>query len=155
MSKAILVVRIKGTINIPHPIERTLRELNLCKRFSATIVPDTPSYMGMLKKVKDYVAWCSIEPSFIETILMKRGKIEGDRPLSDEFVKKIGYESIGDLAKAIAEGKARLNKLDGIKPFFSLAPPRGGFKRSTKYAYTQGGVLGSNPELPNLVERML
>ncbi|MEM1525005.1 MAG: 50S ribosomal protein L30 [Nitrososphaerales archaeon] len=155
MSNALLVVRLKGTINIPHPIERTLEQLNLCKRFRATIIPNTPSYNGMLKKVKDYVAWCPIDSSFIEMILIKRGRRDGNYPLTNEFLKELGYESIGDLAKAIADGKVRLNKLNGVKPSFPLTPPRGGFKRSLKKSYNQGGLLGYNPELPKLVERML
>lgn len=109
----------------------------------------------MLKKVKDYVAWCPIDSSFIEMILIKRGRRDGNYPLTNEFLKELGYESIGDLAKAIADGKVRLNKLNGVKPSFPLTPPRGGFKRSLKKSYNQGGLLGYNPELPKLVERML
>jgi large subunit ribosomal protein L30 len=42
-----------------------------------------------------------------------------------------------------------------LKPWFSLNPPKGGFKRKTKTQYTQKGILGENNELIDLVRRMI
>ena len=63
---AYLVVRIKGTVNVPYWANSTLEDLNLGKKFNATIVPETKQTLGMLRKVKDIVAWCSADT---ETIL--------------------------------------------------------------------------------------
>ena len=45
-----------------------------------------------------------------------------------------------------AEGKRRV---------FRLNSPRGGFKRSIRRQYGQGGILGPNPKLPDLVRAMM
>jgi large subunit ribosomal protein L30 len=48
-----------------------------------------------------------------------------------------------------------MSKLEGIKPWFALSPPKGGFKRKTKTQYAQQGVLGDDSELVEIVKRML
>jgi len=50
-----LVVRIKGTVNIPAWAKTTLANLNLDKKFRATLVPENFETLGMLRKVKDIV----------------------------------------------------------------------------------------------------
>jgi len=151
----LLVVRLRGTVNVPHWAETTLRLLNLHKRFSATLVPDTPSIKGMLRKVKDYVAWAPVGADVIKELLERRGKVSRRKRLTLEDVKKLGFEDFASLAASLAEGKVSLNKLELIKPFFNLHPPRGGFPASSKKPYTQKGVLGENQELPKLVLKML
>lgn len=121
----------------------------------ATIVPDTPAYRGMLQVVKDYVAWYKADSSTILEILEKRGRMVGGRPLNIDTIKEAGYKSYEELSKALEDSKTTLSKLKNVKPFFSLASPRGGFKRSVKKPYKQGGVLGENPELSALIRRML
>ena len=49
----------------------------------------------------------------------------------------------------------RLSAVKGLRPFFNLSPPRGGFKVSTRRKFGEGGVLGMNPKLPELVRRMI
>lgn len=150
-----MVVRLRGGVNAPHRVERTLRQLNLPKLFSATIVPPTPSYIGMLKTAKDYIAWCEADAPLIEKILEKRGRVEGWRPITSEHLNKLGFKNFRELAEALVECKTQLNRLNGVKPFFTLHPPRKGFKRSLRRPYSDGGTLGENPELPSIVERML
>ncbi|NHV96320.1 MAG: 50S ribosomal protein L30 [Thaumarchaeota archaeon] len=150
----LLVVRLRGTINVPHWAEMTLRLLNLDKRYTATLVTDTPSVRGMLKKVKDYVAWSPAEAELIKELLEKRGKVSRRKRLTLEEVRKLGFEDFASLAASLAEGKISLNKLSLIKPFFTLHPPRGGFPASSRRLY-RDGVLGENPELPKLVSKML
>ncbi len=55
----------------------------------------------------------------------------------------------------MADGKATLSKLSPLKPWFALAPPVHGSKRSTKKLYGQKGVLGANKELDTIVRRMI
>ncbi|HEX6028401.1 MAG TPA: uL30 family ribosomal protein, partial [Nitrososphaeraceae archaeon] len=44
---AYLVVRIRGTVNMPHWANNTLDNLNLDKRFRATVIPENPESLGM------------------------------------------------------------------------------------------------------------
>lgn len=151
---AYLVVRIKGTVNIPGWAKTTLDGLNLDKRFRATIVPDNEEYLGMLRKVKEIVAWTKADAAIVKELLEKRGRKSGYRPLSGDDLPK-EYKTIDALAAAIAENKVAMSKLEGIKPWFALSPPKGGFKRKTKTQHSQAGVLGDDSELVEIVKRML
>lgn len=41
---AYLVVRMRGTVNVPYWADTTLESLNLAKKFRATIVPESAEY---------------------------------------------------------------------------------------------------------------
>jgi len=60
-----------------------------------------------------------------------------------------------ELASSLTEGKSTLSKLKPLKPWFAMAPPKHGFKRSTKKLYGQKGILGHNKELITIVRRMM
>ncbi|MGQ9468821.1 MAG: 50S ribosomal protein L30 [Nitrososphaerales archaeon] len=154
MANSLLVVRLRGTINVREPVKKILEQLHLTKRFRATIIPDTPDYRGMLIVAKDHVAWFPIKSSFISKLIKERGRKEGWKPLSLNDIKKMNFKSFDDLAKSLEKGEIVL-KEKGIKPFFALSPPIGGFKRSTRRMYAQGGILGENPELISIVEKMI
>ena len=151
---AYLVVRIKGTVNIPQWARMTLDGLNLDRRFRATIVPESDEYLGMLRRVKEEVAWTKADAGIVKELLEKRGRKTGYKPLDKSDLPK-EYKNIDELASAIAENKVSMNKLEGIKPWFALSPPKGGFKRKTKTQYAQQGVLGDDSELVEIVKRML
>jgi large subunit ribosomal protein L30 len=151
---AYLVVRIKGTINIPQWAKTTLTGLNLDKRFRATIVPESPEYVGMLKRVKEEVAWTKADAGIVKDLLEKRGRKTGYKPLNESDIPQ-EFKTFDKLAVAIAENKVSISKLEGIKPWFALSPPKGGFKRKTKTQYGQKGVLGDDNELIGIVKRML
>ncbi len=151
---AYLVVRIKGTVNIPEWARTTLDGLNLDRRFRATIVPESAEYLGMLRKVKEVVAWTKADAGIVKELLEKRGRKTGYKPLTKADLPK-EYKSVEDLASAIAENKISMSKIEGIKPWFALGPPKGGFRRKTKTQYTQRGVLGDDAELAEIVKKML
>lgn len=155
MGKSILVVNMRGMVNSSAGIRKTLSNLNIEKRFNATIVPDTPTYRGMLQKAKDHISWCETTPLLTKKLLESRGRTEGWRPLRPEDLKILGLQDLGGLAENLSESKIILSDLKTVKHYFTLAPPRGGFKRSTRRNYNQGGVLGKNPDLPKIVEKML
>lgn len=151
---AYLVVRIKGTVNIPQRAKKTLDGLNLEKRFRATIVPEGTEYLGMLRRVKEEIAWTKADAGIIKELLEKRGRKTGYKPITKPDLPK-EYNDIDQLAAAIAENKITMSKIGGIKPWFALNPPRGGFKRKTKTQYAQDGILGEDGDLTEIVKRML
>ena len=155
MTKSYLIVNMRGMVKTSTNVKDTLKSLNLEKRFRATIVPETQSYKGMLKKAKDQVAWCVASPSIIKQLLEKRGRMEGWKPLLNDDIQKLGFENLDSLANDISESKVILQKIKGVKPSFALSPPKGGFKRSIRRNYNEGGILGANPDLPKIVETML
>lgn len=151
---AYVVLRIKGTVNVPHWARYTLDNLSLYKKFWATLLPETPESIGMLRKIKDFVAWSHVDASFVKELLEKRGKTIGSKPLK-LLPDSVPYNDIDELAADLAKDKIRLSSLQMVKPWFALNPPRGGFKRKTKTQYHQKGVLGEDKELVEIIKRMI
>ncbi len=147
------VIRLRGNVNVNRKIRETLAMLRLYKKHHCTVVPDTPSYRGMLNVVKDYVAYGKIDAENLATLLRKRGRLTGNKPVTDEYVREtLGYSSIEEFAKAVVEGKANLKDLPELKPVFRLHPPRKGLK-NIKWHYPLGD-LGEHGEIARLLYRM-
>ncbi len=155
MVKAYLVVRIKGQADVPHWAQTTLKLLKLERKYRATILPAKENTLGMLNKVKHYVSWHEIDSALAKELLDKKGRKSGYKKISDADLGETDYKTIDELANALAEGKTSLTKLKPLKPWFALAPPRHGFKRSTKRMYGQKGILGQNKELATIVRNMM
>ena len=155
MAKAFLVVRIKGQADVPYWAKTTLELLKLDKKFRATIIPVKENTQGMLDKVKHYVSWKELDVSLAKELIEKKARKSGYKKVTPEDYSKIGFKNSDELATALAEGKSSLAKLKPLKPWFALAPPRHGFKRSTKKMYAEKGILGNNPELDTLIRRMI
>ena len=155
MAKAFLVVRIKGQVDVPHWAKTTLNLLKLEKKFRATIIPAKENTLGMLDKVKHYVSWQEVDSSLAKELLDKKARKSGYKKITPEDLKKIGFNTVDELAASLAEGKISMTKLKPLKPWFALSPPKHGFKKSTKRMYGEKGVLGQNNELGNLVRNMI
>ncbi len=155
MVNAYLVLRIKGQVDVPHWAKTTLELLKLEKKYRATIIPAKENTLGMLNKIKHYVSWIEADAGLAKELLDKKARKTGYQKITPEDLKELGFGSTDELAASLAEGKATLSKLKPLKPWFALAPPRHGFKRSTKRMYGQKGVLGQNKELGTLVRNMM
>ncbi len=155
MGKAFLVIRMKGTINVPHWARTTLDLLHLDKRFRATIIPEKDNTKGMLDKIKHYASWQVIDIPTAKELIEKKARKDGYKKLTTEDISKLGFKSVDDLAKSLTDGSVTLSKLKPLKPWFALAPPKHGFKRSTKKMYGEGGILGSHKELMAQVRLMI
>jgi len=138
------IIRIRGDVNISQSVRETFNRLRIRRKYSCVILAKPSAIeLGMLKKIKDYVAFGEIDKSTFEKVVEKRGQLI-DRS------KKI------DLKKAAGEiesGKGY--KESGLKPFFRLHPPRGGIE-SKKHFGVGKGVLGNHKnQINKLIERML
>ncbi len=152
---AFLVVRMRGTVNVPFWALTTLKNLYLNKRFSATLVPETSDYLGMLRKIKEWVAWSKADSEIVKTLIEKRGKKITQLDSQKEGKKKDDYKGIDELVNVIVNDKIKFSDQNNIKPWFSLNPPRGGFKKKSKKQFTDGGILGNNKDLLEIVKRMI
>ena len=155
MVNAYLVVRIKGQADVPHWATHTMTLLKLDKKYRATILPIKENTLGMLNKVKHYVSWTEIDSTLAKELIDKKARKSGYRKVTSDDLKELGFSSSDELGTALSEGKATLSKLKPLKPWFALAPPRYGFKRSTKKLYGQKGILGQNKELGTIVRNMI
>ena len=153
---ALLVVRMRGTVNVPYWALTTLKNLYLNKKFSATLVPETKNYLGMLIKINQWVAWSKADSDIIKTLIEKRGKKKSPTLESkDENKSKSDYKGVDELVDVIVNDKIKFSDQNNIKPWFSLNPPKGGFKKNTKRQFSDGGILGNNKELLEIVKRMV
>jgi large subunit ribosomal protein L30 len=150
------VLRLRGKGDLRHSVKDTLRLLHLTRQNHCTVVPQDPTYRGMLHLVKDYVTWGEVDPEVLARLLLKRGRQVGDRPIDDAFIKDHSkYKSIWDLSQALAKGDARLSEVRELRPVLRLPPPRRGF-RGIKRGFHDGGDLGYRGKAINdLLGRML
>jgi len=136
------IVQVRGVVNTRRDIKDTLKMLRLHHINHCVFVPDTPENLGMIRKVKDYVAYGEVDEGTVTTLLETRGKVTGDVPLTDDYVREHStYANIAEFAKALASGNARLSDMPGMKPVLRLHPPRKGYK-TIKRTFPQGGALG-------------
>ncbi|MBI4449131.1 uL30 family ribosomal protein [Candidatus Woesearchaeota archaeon] len=121
------VIRIRGDVNLGEPIRRTFHGLHLHRRNYLTLVPSSPTYLGMIEKLDPFLTWGEINETTKKELLAKRGE------------------------------ETTINGKKTYKPFFRLAPPRKGFERKgTKKRFSDGGALGYRGEKINdLILRML
>jgi len=153
--KCLAVIRVRGRSDIFHEIKQTMELLHLHRNCHATLVDDRPAYLGMLQKAHNFLTWGEVSKENIALLLKKRGRLVGNKKLTDDYAKELGYKSLDELAEAIYEGKVEFNKLPKIKPVFRLHPPSKEFKGKIKRSYTMGGVTGYRGEdINNLIKRM-
>ena len=152
----IAVVRVRGSVNTPAKIKDTLKMLHLLKVNHCIVIDDSPTYKGMLQKAKDWITWGEISEEMMTKLLEKRGRLPGNKRLTDEYIKEnTKFKSIADFVKAFMEGKATLKDIPGLKPYFRLNPPRGGYE-DLKKQYTNKGTLGyRGAGMDKLLKRMI
>jgi len=138
----IVVIRISGLIGIEKRKREALERLMLRKKFTAILIHEKE--LPKLLNVKDFIAFGKIDEKTLRMLLAARGK-KDNKPLS----------AVTDsIVKGLLEEKTTLKK-EGLKPYFGLHPPRGGFKnKSLKLGYPIG-VTGKNDKINELIQRML
>ncbi|ASJ14601.1 50S ribosomal protein L30 [Thermococcus radiotolerans] len=150
------LIRLRSGIRAKGDVRDTLAMLRLHRINHLVLVDDNPSYKGMVQKVKDYITWGEIDAETLAELLRKRGRLIGNRPITDEYVKEKLGMTIEEFAEKVVAGEMKLTDLPNIKPVFRLHPPRGGLKGSKKRSFKEGGALGYRGERINdLIERML
>ena len=153
-----LVIRVRSNIGIERSIKETMSYLNLTRVNHAVLVPENDTYAGMLQKSKDYVTWGKVDESTISNLISERGRLVGDKPITDAVVKSAtDYKNIKDFASAIASGDSTTKAISDMKPVFRLHPPRGskGWGGSKRH-FSVGGALGFRGDaISDLVGRMM
>ena len=151
-----VVVRVRGTVNVKSEISDTLKMLRLNQVNHCVLVPKKKTYQGMLQKVKDYVTWGDAKPETMAKLIIRRGRLEGDKKISDKYIKaNSDYSSVMAFAKALVKGEAQYKDIKGIKPVIRLHPPRKGYE-GLKRSYNEGGALGyRGHDIDELIDRML
>lgn len=138
----LVVIRISGMVKVKRDVAETLDRLRLRRKYACVLIDSSNiSEMGMLKKVKHFVAYGEIDKEMLEELIGARGAL----------IEKGGKIDAGKIASSLIEGK-KLKDL-GLKPFFRLHPPRKGIKSKLQFPK---GVLGNHgSKINELIGRML
>jgi large subunit ribosomal protein L30 len=147
------VIRMTGNVGVHGRIRDTLKMLGLKVANNCVVVPEIPSYKGMIDKVKDYVTYGTISLEAFTAMLEKRGRLEGDKRLTEEALKSMEHKNVEELAKAIFDGKINM-KDTKLKRTFKLTPPKHGFKSTTRQ-YPKGSLGNRGDAINELIERMI
>jgi len=146
-NSTLAVIRISGLVNVKKEIKNTLDRMRLRRKYTCTLINSSDkNVLGMLEKVKHYVAYGTIDESTLLLLIKNRAKIDKN----DKSNKKTNINP-EEMTKELINGKT-LKQL-GLKPFFRLHPPRKGIKSKLQYPK---GVLGNNKkDINKLIERMI
>lgn len=137
----ILVIRISGDTQIPVRVAETLFRIRLRRKYTATLLEDTPENRKLLLNIRDFVAYGTPSDALLEKLLEARGSMKSKKTF--------------DAKKAVSILQAKGLAESGLKPFFRLHPPRKGID-SKKHFGVGKGVLGDHQKaIDNLAERML
>ena len=151
------IVRLKGSSNVKKEVERTLKLLRLHKKNHCSIIPATKNYVGMLKKVERYVTWGELDPEILKALLKNRGKLPGNKRLTEEYLKEKTGKSFDAISEELINNNLKIKDIPGLKPFFRLKPPSKGLERKgIKIPYSVGGAFGYRGKNINLLlKRMI
>ena len=128
-------------VNRNGDIEETLFRLKLRRKYACTLINETKENLGMIKKVRSFVAYGKIDKETLLELVKKRGQ-----PV--EKSKKIDAEKV---VEHLIKNKNFENT--GIKPFFRLHPARGGI--SSKQHFPKGVLGDHGDKINDLIRRML
>lgn len=143
------VIKIRGDVGVRRGIKDTFNMLNLERKNTCVVIPETPQYLGMVKKIKDYVTWGPVSEEILTEMVRKRARTKDNEKLNEEFFKKNRVE---DMVKKIMEGK--IKEIE-INAYFRLSPPSKGFKGSIKQHYPKGALGNRKERINELLKRML
>jgi large subunit ribosomal protein L30 len=139
-SLLIAVIRIAGQVKLKTSIANTLYRLRLRKKYSCVLIIPNKDILGLIKKVRHYIAYGEIGRETLIKLLKARAKkidkkeFDADK-IADDFLSN----------KTLTEL--------GFKPYFSLHPPRKGI--DSKNIYPKGVLGNHSKNINKLLERML
>ncbi|WP_135535857.1 50S ribosomal protein L30 [Halostella pelagica] len=150
------VVQVRGEVDMNNDIQDTLEMLNIHAVNHCALVPETPTYEGMVTKVNDYVAHGQPSQESVETLLRTRAEpLEGDADVDDEWIdENTEYDDITALATALVDEETTLRD-EGLAPVLRLHAPRKGHE-GVKKPTAEGGQLGKHTteEIDDLLTSM-
>ncbi len=153
----IAVLRIRGEVGVRDQIKQAMNLMKLHRKNRVILLKNTQSNVGMINKVKDYCTFGEVDAELVKELLEKRGRTAGNKQLTADYLKKEAKTDFYSLSKALVEGKASLKDIPGLKRYFKMHPPVGGFERGgVKHPFAAGGALGyRGKEMSKLIQNMI
>lgn len=153
--RCIVAVRVRGIISAKREARETLQMLHLTRNNYGALVDNRPSFLGMLQAAQNYTTWGEVSRETLYALIEERGRLLGNKRLTEEYLQKNGHKSLRELADAVFNCQVEYWKLPSIQPVFKLHPPTKGFKGNIKKSYRAGGELGyRGTSINELIKRM-
>jgi large subunit ribosomal protein L30 len=113
--KRICVIRIHGQVGLNKKVKETLDRLRLRKKYSCIVIDPTKEQEGMIKKVKDFVAFGEIDEETYKKLKEKRGRkdVKGNlKPFFRLHPPRKGIKSKLHFPKGVlGNNKEKINEL--------------------------------------------
>ncbi|MFH1592537.1 MAG: 50S ribosomal protein L30 [Candidatus Woesearchaeota archaeon] len=156
-NRRIAIIRIHGKKGLRKDIKDTFNILRLYKKHNCVVVSNAKNFVGMLRKIDNYASWGEINASTLKLLLEKRGKLARKERLSEDYLKAKLKTSFDAFSKDVIDFKKELKDVPGLKLFFKLSPPKGGFERGgIKKQFAMGGASGYRKDKINdLIVKMV
>jgi large subunit ribosomal protein L30 len=136
----IVVIRITGQVNLNEHTKNSFERIGLKRKYSCTVLPEKPEIMGVVKKLRNLIAYGKTDEKLLAELIEKRGK----------SIKKGEKIDAKKIASELVKGEKHLK--DFNLRTFNLHPPRKGIKSRIHYPK---GVLGNHGDISSLLRRML
>ncbi len=154
--KCVVAVKVRGEVSAQREARETTALLGLTHTNHAVLLDTRPAYLGMLQRAQSYVTWGEASKETIANLVKQRGRLAGNKKLTEEAAQKLGFKNLDDLVEAIFSCKTDWSKLEGVTKTFRLRPPKKGYKGKTKKSFRAGGEAGYRGEAINdLAKRMV
>ncbi len=115
----IAVIRIRGQVGLDKEVNQTLYRLRLRRKYACVVLEKpTKEQMGMINRVKDFVAFGDIDEATYKELIEKRGKkVDGKlKPFFRLHPARGGIDSkkhFGVKKGVLGNNKEAINKLIG------------------------------------------
>lgn len=138
-------VRVRGVPDARRKASDTMQALHLTAPNSCVLLPDTDTYRGMLRQVKDYVAYGEVSDETAELLVDERGAVD-----------RTSHDDGAAVVSALDAGETTISELRdaGLSLPFRLSPPSKGYG-DTKRQCRQGGSVGERDDMDELIARMV
>jgi len=81
----IAVIRIKGRVGLSRDINETLDRLRVRRKYTCVVLKGSPEELGMIEKLRDFVAYGEINADMYKELVKQRGKKGKDGKLKPFF----------------------------------------------------------------------
>ena len=76
--RCLALIRLRGNVGIRKEFEYVFKLLHLTRKNHVTLLEETESSLGMIRKIKDYSTWGEVTLETLSLLLKKRGRLQGN-----------------------------------------------------------------------------
>ncbi len=102
------VIRIRGSIKVKKKINHAMELMRLFRVNHLVLIPETKQSRKMFEKAQDYLTFGEINKETLEKMISKRGMLEGNKKITEAYLKEKKINSFSELAEKVISGNTKL-----------------------------------------------